>query len=77
MLIYETIYGVCFTNDQFNIYNKFTIDKERPCYSGKSTPIKIITSHIFYLCSFSLICKKKIEISGKINGNELSKMNQS
>lgn len=78
MLIYETIYGVCFTNDQFNIYNKFTIDKERPCYSGKSTtPIKIITSHIFYLCSFSLICKKKIEISGKITGNELSKMNQS
>lgn len=42
-----------------------------------TTPIKIITSHIFYLCSFSLICKKKIEISGKITGNELSKMNQS
>lgn len=37
----------------------------------------LLTSHIFYLCSFSLICKKKIEISGKITGNELSKMNQS
>lgn len=65
MLIYETIYGVCFTNDQFNIYNKFTIDKERPCYSGKST-IKIITSHIFYLCSFSLICKKKLKYQVKL-----------
>lgn len=66
------------TTNSISITNLQLIYKERPCYSGKSTtPIKIITSHIFYLCSFSLICKKKIKISGKITGNELSKMNQS
>lgn len=31
-----------------------------------TTPIKIITSHIFYLCSFSLICKKKLKYQVKL-----------
>lgn len=49
MLVYITIYGICFTNDQLKIHSKFTSEgKNKHNYSGKSTtPIEIKPSHIF------------------------------